>query len=113
MSALVELKAVETLPLIRRAFELGKIDETIQGPWGDVLATIGVEPEPDDPLVEESRLRFEERHSRMFPPELREALALIEGQQRAEQTHKAQRAAEKNRRKAAAASRKANRKKRR
>jgi hypothetical protein len=71
MSALIELKAAETLPLIRRAFELGKIDETVYGPWGDVLKKFGVAPEPDDPLIEESRQRFEARHRQMFPQSAR------------------------------------------
>jgi len=67
MDALVELGAVEALPLIRRAFELGRIDEMVRGPWGDVLDDLGVEPEADDPLLSESRGRFEERHEQLFP----------------------------------------------
>src|SRR5437763_1423387 len=45
MSALVELEAVEALPLIRRAFELGRIDEMVRGSWGDILDSLDVEPE--------------------------------------------------------------------
>jgi len=74
MDALVELGAVEALPLIRRAFELGRIDEMVRGPWGDVLGDLGVEPEEGDPLLAESRQRFEERHERMMPREQREQL---------------------------------------
>ena len=74
MDALVELRAVEALPLIRRAFELGRIDEMLRGPWGDVLDDLGVEPEEGDPLLAESRQRFEERHERMMPREQREQL---------------------------------------
>lgn len=123
VDALVELKAVETLPLIRRAFELGKVDETMNGPWGDVLREIGVEPDPNDPLVEESRRRFEERHARMVPPDLHDNLAAFQARHRAERARAEQQAGaqkrkqdkvrtEKNKRKAAKASRKANRKKR-
>jgi hypothetical protein len=83
MDALVELGAVEALPLIRRAFELGRIDEMVRGPWGDVLDDLGIEPEEDDPLVAQSRQGFEERQDRLFPREqvaqLREALARFTG----------------------------------
>jgi hypothetical protein len=83
MDALVELEAVEALPLIRRAFELGRIDELMRGSWGDVLDDLGVEPEEDDPLLEESRRHFEERHERIMPrrqrEELLEALARLSG----------------------------------
>jgi hypothetical protein len=74
MGALVELEAVEALPLIRRAFEQGRIDEMVYGPWGDVLDRLGADTEEDDPLLAESRRRFEERHERMFPREQREEL---------------------------------------
>jgi hypothetical protein len=123
MSALVDLKAVEALPLIRHAFESEKIDESMHGAWGDVLHEIGVEPDPDDPLVEESRRRFEARHAQMFPADLRENLAAFQARHRAERAQATERATaqrrkqdkarkEKNKRKAASASRKANRKKR-
>jgi hypothetical protein len=123
MSALIGLKAIETLPLIRRAFELHKIDETMYGPWGEVLKEIGVEPELDDPLIEESRQRFEEKHHQMFPQSLRDSLDSFQERHRAQQTLAEQRAAvrkrnqdrvrnQKNKRKTANASRKANRKKR-
>jgi len=74
MDVLVELKAVEALPLIRHAFELGRIDEMLRGSWGDVLGDLGVEPEEGDPLLAESQQRFEERHERMMPREQREQL---------------------------------------
>jgi hypothetical protein len=74
MDALVELEAVEALPLIRHAFELGRIDEMMRGPWGDVLDGLGVEPEEGDPLLAESRQRFEERQERFFPREQRRQL---------------------------------------
>ena len=74
MDTLVELEAVEALPLIRRAFELGQIDEMVRGGWGDVLEELGIEPEEGDPLVDESRRRFEERQERFFPRQQREQL---------------------------------------
>jgi hypothetical protein len=120
VASLVELKAVEVLPLIRRAFELGKVDESVPGTWGSVLADLGVEPDPDDLLVEESRRRFEERHARMFPrgpfgraqaaPSQRAALSQRPAPSQKSRPEQARK--EKNKRKAAKASRKANRKKR-
>lgn len=74
MDALVELEAVEALPLIRHAFELEKIDELLRGPWGQVLADLGIEPDESDPLLATSLQRFEEREDRLVPRELREEL---------------------------------------
>ncbi len=74
MDTLVELGAVEALPLIRRAFELGRIDEMMRGAWGDVLNDLGREPAEGDPLLAESRQRFEERQERFFPRAQREQL---------------------------------------
>src|SRR6266542_5378733 len=74
MDALVELGAVEALPLIRHAFELGRIDEMMRGPWGDVLDDLGIEPEENDPLLAESRRRFEERQERFLPRAQREEI---------------------------------------
>jgi hypothetical protein len=118
------------LPLIRQAFELGRIDEMVYGPWGDVLDELGVEPEEGDPLLAESRRRFEERQERLMPREQREQLleALERFRERARSPepparvlqsapHDPRRAAHekarkhKNKRKIEAASRKANRRK--
>jgi hypothetical protein len=114
VSALIGLKAVETLPIIRRAFEHGWVDETVSGSWGTVLDELGATPDPNDPLVEESRRRFEERHARMFPhapfgraPATPSQRPAPTQKPRSDQARK-----EKNKRKAAKASRKANRKKR-
>ncbi len=74
VDALIELRAVAALPLIRRAFELGKIDEMARGTWGDLLDDLGVEPEAGDPLLAESRRRFEERQDRFIPRQQREQL---------------------------------------
>lgn len=114
VASLVELKAVEALPVIRRAFELGKVDESVPGTWGSVLDDLGVEPDPDDPLIDESRRRAEERYARMFPgPSTRPQLITSPGRQAPAQKRSLDQARkEKHKRKAAKASRKANRKKR-
>jgi hypothetical protein len=74
MGALIELKEIEALPLIRQVFELGRIDEMVYGPWGDVLDRLGVKREEGDPLLAESRRRFEERNEQLMPREQREQL---------------------------------------
>jgi hypothetical protein len=132
MSGLVEIEEEEALPLIRHAFEIGKIDETVRGSWGDVLAELGIDADDDDPLVAESQRRFEERHEQLMPrkqrEELLEALDQFKARTRSSQaasisaptpralpkpvpakSSKPQNKA-KNKRKAASASRKANRK---
>lgn len=98
----------------------------MRGPWGDVLEQLDVEPEEDDPLLEESRRRFEEAHERILPGELRERLlsgahthqgAGLSGAAQPAQT-KTRSAAQdrarkqKNKRKMEAVSRKVNRKRR-
>jgi hypothetical protein len=128
LSALIGLRAVEALPLIRRAFELGKVDESVPGPWGDVLDELDVKPEPGDPLIAESRQRFEERHERMFPREQREQMLAALDQLKAraptppppaplverdpQRAAQARARKQKNKRKAESAARKANRRKR-
>jgi hypothetical protein len=132
MSELVELEEEEALPLIRHAFEIGKIDETVRGSWGDVLAELGIDADDDDPLVAESQRRREERHNQIMPREKREELleALDQFKARTRLSQAASISAPtpralpkpvpakspkpqnkaKNKRKAASASRKANRK---
>lgn len=127
MGTLADLKAVETLPLIRAAFEQGQIDEIIYGPWGEVLKMMDLTPDDNDPLIAESRKRFEERHERFMPRAKREELlgslkqlaerrlAEQERARLAADRRKAtenRRRSEKNKRKASSAARKANRKKR-
>lgn len=130
MGSLVELKAVETLPLIRRAFELGQIDEMMYGPWGSVLDEFGIEPDADDPLIAESQQRFDDRHERMFPRAQREELqaalsryaghdlygtdeaAPVAAPPGAKKTANDQARKQKNKRKMSSAARKANRRKR-
>lgn len=114
MNALVKLAAVETLPLIRRAFELGKIDEMVRGNWVQILAELGVEPEPGDPLVEAARQRDAERRKRRQQSDRAtrsEGESRIDGSSR-QRPKQNQSQKEKHKRKTATASRKANRKKR-
>jgi hypothetical protein len=107
----------------------------VRGPWDRVLDDLGIEPDPDDPLVTISRQRDEEQREQFFPQALRErllnALAALSPDQPLDQLagaqpasapeagkparpHKAEDRArkEKSKRKAEKASRKANRKKR-
>jgi hypothetical protein len=44
IDALVELGAVEALPQIRRAFEIGQVDEMVRGDWGDILSDWELSP---------------------------------------------------------------------
>ncbi|HMQ31778.1 MAG TPA: hypothetical protein PKD53_13710 [Chloroflexaceae bacterium] len=123
MDSLVDLEAVEALPLIRRAFELDKVDPMMRGPWGEILADLGREPDPDDPLVERSQRRYEEEREKYkradIAPELRRAVAAQQAERAQAQARVAaqkrkqdQARKAKNKRKAASAARKANRKKR-
>jgi hypothetical protein len=116
LSALLDLKAAEALPVIRRAHERGSIDETVNGPWGEVLAELGLEPEPGDPLVAESRQRFDERHELMFGG-MGHVSAATPRATRPASSGSARRSDEKRKqkqkRKAASNARKANRKKKR
>jgi hypothetical protein len=66
LARLLDLDAVEALPVIRRAFEADAVDETIAGTWGEVLAELGQMPDLDDPLVERSRARERARRANMF-----------------------------------------------
>lgn len=59
LSDLLTLRAVEALPALRRAFEKKQIDESVAGGWAEVLESLGQEPDPDDPLVQQSRHRAE------------------------------------------------------
>ncbi|MFV9505416.1 MAG: hypothetical protein AB4911_12740 [Oscillochloridaceae bacterium umkhey_bin13] len=74
MDGLVELDAVESLPLIRHAFELDKIDTIVRGSWGDILDQFGVDPDPADPLIALSQQYDEERRKQFFPKGFRHDL---------------------------------------
>jgi hypothetical protein len=106
---LLQLDAIEALPVIRRAFEQDLIDETIAGDWGYVLEKLGQTPDPNDALVERSRASQKARRARELGFALPEAAPTHSSapptKQKASPAAKA-----KNKRKATKASRKANKK---
>ncbi len=48
---LIDLNATEALPVIRQAFALQCVDEMVAGGWTEVLEELGVELDPNDPLL--------------------------------------------------------------
>ena len=44
VSYLVDLQAVETAPLIQRAYAAGRVDEIVMGDWEDVQVALGLKP---------------------------------------------------------------------
>ncbi|MBC8161932.1 MAG: hypothetical protein H7Z42_12010 [Roseiflexaceae bacterium] len=117
ISDLADLKAVEALPAIRRAFEADQIDLSIMGGWGDVQEAFGLTPDLEDALVAETEQRRIERHAEMFP--FLQGVQPVDGQiptisagttPRAKPGEQARK--KKHKRKQEAASRKANRRKR-
>ena len=51
ISSLVDLKALEAVPLIERAFAADRVDESIVGDWDDVQVELGLKEAPVRPLV--------------------------------------------------------------
>lgn len=112
MGDLLELKAVEALPVIRHAFERDLIDETLSGDWGTALKELGQPVDKHDPLVHRSRRRWDAKKAEMramLPPAWRPE---PEAKPAAAAPKQNPSAARKNKRKMAASSRKANKKKR-
>ena len=115
LAALLDLQAVEALPVIRAALERDLIDESIAGDWGEVLHVLGEEADPDDPLLKKSAFRpswpfdFLERDD-IAPPPAPSKPAQSSAPPAAKKSGKAK---QKQKRKAAEASRKANRAKKR
>ena len=105
-----ELQAAEALPLIRRAFEADRVDESVMGDWLDVLEAVGEQPNPDDPLVALSNQR------RRTAPQRRmgiPSISLSAPSPRRSPGRKGEAARKKkNKRKIESASRRANKKKR-
>lgn len=111
LADLLELKAVEALPVIRHAFEQDLIDETIAGDWETSLQELGQPIDKHDPLVHRSRRRWEAKKTQMramLPPAWRP----VPEPKPADAPKPNTNAARKNKRKMAASSRKANKKKR-
>jgi hypothetical protein len=107
LADLLDLKAIESLPVIRHAFERDVVDETVAGDWAEVLQELGQEPDVDDPLVEISARRRKTRHEAMFKPQVPPTIQAIT------QSFSGKRSAtsskQKQKRKAAKQSRKKNR----
>jgi hypothetical protein len=112
VTSLIDLKAVEALPVIRRAYERDMVDESIRGDWTEVLKALGQKVDQDDPLIQRSRQRWNEQKADLratLPPSLRSPDAPFAPKAASRNTA----AKRKNKRKQAAASRKANKKKKR
>jgi len=106
---LLDVDAVEALPAIRRAFEQDAVDESIAGDWGEVLRALDQEIDPSDALVRRSRRRWDSKRARgrsVLLPQLEKTAS-----PRSNASSHASSAA-KHKRKIAAASRRANKKKR-
>lgn len=109
LSDLVSIRAIEELPAIRRAFEQNLIDRSVVGGWAETLEALGQEPDPDDPLVQQSQRRSESRDGLLgFAPEVAsQPAAFPSAPKKGGGTSK-----RKNKRKISSASRKANKGKR-
>lgn len=110
ISALITLKAAEALPAIRAAFERDAVDEEIVGNWPEVLEALGQPIDADDPLVQTARARKPVRLFGDQPGQIFSRAA--EPFPKATAIQPARPSNRKNKRKMAAASRKANKKKR-
>jgi hypothetical protein len=111
MADLIHLNAVEALPVIRSAFEQERVDESIAGDWGEVLKALGQKVDQNDPLFLRTHQRRNAKKAEMramLPPSMRDPLgpsSLTTPKASTSSRHK-------NKRKASAAARKANKKKR-
>jgi hypothetical protein len=68
ISDLVELRAIEALPLIERAFAAGPVDEMVRGDWEDIQIELGLKTQREHP-------RKPNLLDRLMPPDLRPKLA--------------------------------------
>jgi hypothetical protein len=50
ISDLIDLKAVETAPVIERAFVAGEVDEMVVGKWDTVQIALGLKEPPEGPV---------------------------------------------------------------
>lgn len=109
LAGLLQLKAIESLPVIRQAFEDQAIELEIAGDWPEVLEELGLPVDPSDPLVQEAyeRADLDQSDEWAASPALQQTNR-PKAAQSASQKNKANQ--KKRKRKAAAASRKANKK---
>lgn len=101
---LIHLRAVDALPTIRAAFETNNVDESIVGDWAEVAGELGQVLDPDDPLVERSRRRWDAQLAQ------RQAIAAARSTPRPPRKPSAS-TKQKNKRKASKAARKRNKRK--
>jgi hypothetical protein len=101
---LVNLGAVEALPVIRQVFEQELVNYFVVGRWTDVLNQLGVDIDPDDALVRRDAEITAQVEAEAFEREVQDITGQV-----AEERRSHQRAKEKSKRKQAEASRKANR----
>lgn len=47
ISFLVDLQAIETAPLMQRAYSAGRVDEIVMGDWEDVQVALGLKDDPE------------------------------------------------------------------
>jgi len=111
LADLIHLDAVEALPVIRSAFEQDMIDESIAGDWGEVLKALGQKIDQNDPVFLRTHQRRNAKKAEMramLPARIRDPhgpITLTTPKSNTSSRHK-------NKRKASAAARKANKKKR-
>jgi hypothetical protein len=111
LADLIHLNAVEALPIIRSAFEQERIDESIAGDWGEVLKALGQKVDQNDPIFLRTHQRRNAKKAEMramLPPSIRDPLGPISFTTPKSSTS----TRHKNKRKASAAARKANKKQR-
>lgn len=70
LAELMDLSAIEAADAIRYAFERDRIDEMVCGDWATVAAEMGIEVPDNDPLLERSTKRWDEKHKKLFPIDL-------------------------------------------
>ena len=111
LADLIQLNAVEALPIIRSAYEQDLVDESIAGDWGEVLKALGQKVDQNDPVYVRTHQRRNEKKAEMramLPPSMRDPL-----EPSSYTTSKSSASARnKKKRKAASAARKANKRKR-
>jgi hypothetical protein len=79
--SLVSLRAVESLPAIRHAFALGRVNEMAGYTWEGVLRALSLRSDPGDPLVAESQRRFDAQRDHPRLAALRARVQDLVGQQ--------------------------------
>lgn len=111
LADLINLNAVEALPVIRSAFEQDMIDESIAGDWGEVLKALGEKVDLHDPVFLRTRQRRNAKRAELraiLPERTRDSTAPIARTASKSTTS----SRHKNKRKASANARKVNKKKR-